>query len=613
MTNTMAHRGPDNAGLQTYATADYHLGLGHRRLSIIDLSESGNQPMEMGDYSLVFNGEIYNYQALRETLQEEGCQFRTASDTEVLLHAYAIWGESMVERLVGMFAFALFDRRQQRFYLFRDRAGVKPLYYYRKDGLWLFASELKPFHEHPQFHKTLDHQAVALFFQYGYIPAPYTIFEHTRKLEPGHFLRLDLKTGEATCRKYWDVVDAYRKPKLDLSPEAAIEATERRLRSAFEYRMVADVPVGVLLSGGYDSTAVAAMLQKERTARLKTFTIGFEFDAFNEASYAQEVSGYLDTDHTSVICTEEEAKAIIPALPYYYDEPFGDPSAIPTTLVSRVARQQVKVALSGDGGDEVFAGYHAHGNVLKNYKILASIPKLFRFPLAGVMNAIPPENIPYFRSRNKFSDHYRKVIDILEGQVSVPFIYKMSHQKLMSPELSNLFGQPVAAPASYYDNTDYLQGVQEDLHKVLAIDYKTYLADDLLVKTDRATMSTSLEGRDPFLDHELIEFVAQLPQKYKINGKVKKYLLREVVHRYVPRSIMEREKQGFDIPLVHWFREDLSPLFDQYFDPARIERQGLFSNTYIQNKRSAYRAGEDDVFPILWHLLIFQMWYERWM
>jgi len=357
ITNSLYHRGPDDCGYLFKKFDNVQVGLGHRRLSVLDLSNHGHQPMVFAHLTMIYNGEVYNFKEIRTELECHGYNFESNSDTEVVLKAYHKWGMDSVNRFNGMFAMAILDSRRRILTLIRDRAGIKPLYWYEKDGLFMFGSELKSFHQHPGFHKKLSLEGLTLYLQYGYVPQPNTIFESTYKLQGGHSLEIDLNSSEIKISKYWDVIDCYNRPKLNLTEREALEETERLLKSACEYRMVSDVPVGVFLSGGYDSSAVTALLQSERTEKLKTFSIGFYEDQFNEAHHAKKVAEHLGTDHTEYYCTQKDALNIIPKLPEIWDEPFADNSVIPTTLVSELAKEQVTVSLSADGGDELFGGY----------------------------------------------------------------------------------------------------------------------------------------------------------------------------------------------------------------------------------------------------------------
>ena len=358
MTRTLAHRGPDSEGYKVINESNFRLGLGHRRLSILDLSEKGNQPFVRHGISIVFNGEIYNFKEIRQELTQIGYTFDSDTDTEVIIAAYKAWGMDSIKKFIGMFAYALYDQALSALFLVKDRVGVKPLYYYFDNQTFLFASELKAFHQNPAFKKEIDYDALALYLQYSYIPTPYCIFKNTHKIRPGHYLKFNLANKSFQEIKYWDVNDAYNHPKLSISFEEAVEETDRLLTSAFNYRMVADVPVGVFLSGGYDSSAVTSILQKNRTEKIKTFTIGFHEAKFNEATEAKKIAEYLATDHTEYYCTAQDAINVFHQLPSVYDEPFADNSVVPTILVSQLARKSVTVALSGDGGDEIFAGYN---------------------------------------------------------------------------------------------------------------------------------------------------------------------------------------------------------------------------------------------------------------
>jgi asparagine synthase (glutamine-hydrolysing) len=395
MSDILRHRGPDGSGDKFFDTEKNQIGLAHRRLSIIDLSERGKQPMQFANLYITFNGEIYNFREIRSELEKQNHSFQSDSDTEVILHAYAEWGPDCVKKFIGMFAFVIYDTAKNEIVLIRDRAGVKPLFWYANNNLFLFASELKAFHQHPGFKKELDLNAVAAFMQFGNVPSPHCIFKNCFKLKPGHFLRLDLSNLKAESTCYWSVYqDAYNQAKIDLPFDEAKKDTEALLSSAFNYRMVADVPVGVFLSGGYDSVCVTSLLQKERSAKIKTFTISVPDIGLDESKYAKEIAAHLGTDHHEFRCTEKEVFEILKNLPFFYDEPFADSSAIPTTLVSQAARGHVTVALSGDGGDESFAGYNRYDYMMKHGKLLKQIPSPIRNTAASLMQKISSEKIP---------------------------------------------------------------------------------------------------------------------------------------------------------------------------------------------------------------------------
>lgn len=611
MTSIMQHRGPDGNGHFIEKTGEAIIGLGHLRLSIIDLSDAASQPMKFGDLQLIFNGEMYNYNEVRNELIDKGHRFVTHSDSEVILHAYREWGKKSIEKFIGMFAFVLYDHSKKIVFCVRDRAGVKPFNWYFRDGLFLFASELKAFHQHPDFKKELNRDAVAAFMQYGYVPTPHSIFRHTYKLQPGHTLTVHLADQRIEIEKYWDVLDHYNKPKLVISLPEAITETEAILKKAFQYRMIADVPVGVFLSGGYDSTCVTALLQKNSTAKINTFTIGVHDQGLNEAPFAKATAAYLGTNHTEYYCTTREALEIVPQLPFYYDEPFADSSAIPTTLVSRLAREKVVVALSADAGDEVFGGYNKYDYVTRVKNKINRVPAPFRKGIAGVMQQVPAHRIPYFSKKPLFTTRYKKLMHLFRDNSAKELLRNMSC--LYFPdELSQLFLQPPGHLSSNFDNL--LQpGCDDDLSYMMAIDFQTYMLDDILQKVDRASMSVSLEGREPFLDQHIIEFVARLPSAYKIKDGVKKYILRQIVHKYVPQKMMERPKMGFGIPIATWLKNELKVFVDESTDPVFIDQQGLFNKAEIKKLCSEFYNGKEQLYTKIWYLLMFQLWYKRWM
>ena len=610
MTDTLSYRGPDDSG---YLLLDKNLafvGLGHRRLSILDLSSAGHQPMSYGNYCIVYNGEIYNFKEIRKELSGFGYNFSSDSDTEVILKAYDKWGLKFAHRFVGMFSLAILDSKANKLLLFRDRAGVKPLYYYYANNVFLFASELKPFHQVPGFVKSLNLSSVQSFLKLGYIPAPNSIFNNTYKLSPGHFLELNIESGHYTVSKYWDVLDFYNRPKLDITFDEALIEVEKILSSAFQYRMVSDVPVGVFLSGGYDSTAVAALLQGQTSRKINTFSIGFEETNYNEAPHARRVANYLGTNHHEQYCSINEAKDIIPELCTIWDEPFGDGSAIPTVLVSRLASRQVKVALSADAGDEIFAGYDKYPLFLSGFNRMAKMPEVLRRSISKA---------PLIKLKHVLSGMYNiesrlsKIPEMMTSENILQFNYKVS-QTFTNAELDCLLikRSDNCAINGFLDTVDL--DVNDNLNALLSIDYKTYMVDDILMKVDRATMSTSLEGREPMLDHRIIEFVSQLPSHYKIskNGTTK-YLLKEIVHRYVPKTMMERKKMGFNAPVESWLKNDLKGLVEYYFSADRISRNGVLDPEYVTTLKNDFFRGRAFNFNKLWYPLVFEMWFEKWM
>ena len=596
MTDSLTHRGPDDSGYELFETAQATIGLGHRRLSIIDLSAAGHQPMLDGHYAIVFNGEVYNFQEIKETLESLGHTFHSTSDTEVILKGFQQWGTAVVDRLIGMFAFSIYDKAQGKLWIFRDRAGVKPLYYQWTPNGLIFSSELKAQHHHPGFIDEIDHNSLALFLQYSYIPAPHCIFKSNYKLKPGHYLEIDIDHRTLREVKYWDAFDYYNQPKHNISEEEALHETEQLMKSAYAYRMVADVPVGVFLSGGYDSTSVAALLQTGRTEKLKTFTIGFHENSFNEANEAKKIAEYLGTDHTEYYVTPKEAAEVIPKLPVIYDEPFADNSTVPTTLVSMLARKSVKVALSADGGDEIFGGYNKFN---QSVKYTQQVPIWFQSLMSKSMGLIDPDHIPYFRMKYNFATRYEKMQKIW-AEHSAVVAMKLISQYITENEVKKYLANDFAAYDTNFDQGAVLNGHCDSINKMLAIDYKTFLVDNNLVKVDRATMSVGLEGREPMLDHRLLEYLAQLPSGLKIKNGVNKYLLKAIVHKYVPKELMERPKMPFIAPLTVWFKTELKAMMEDYLSEERLNEQGIFNTTEIIKLRDKYFSGGKISHQKLW-------------
>ena len=609
MTNAVIHRGPDDSGYEVYESAFATVGLGQRRLSILDLSTSGHQPMHFEGLTINFNGEIYNFKEIREELEAKGYRFTSKSDTEVILKGYHCWGQDVVHKFIGMFAIILYDSRKEKITFIRDRAGVKPFYYYWNNDVLLFGSELKSLFPHPEFKKEIDINSLALFLQYSYIPAPHTIFYNTYKLLPGHILNVDLKTKKKEFVKYWDVFDFYNKPKIKTSDEEVIYETDKLLKNAYEYRMVADVPVGLFLSGGYDSSSVAALLQTNRTEKLKTFTIGFHENAFNEAREAKKISEYLGTDHTEWYLTANEAADVLSLLPEIYDEPFADNSSIPTVLVSKLAKQQVKVALSADGGDETFGGYNKF-NQAERYT--TKMPQGLQTMLSGAMSLINPDRIPYFNRQYNFSTRYEKMKLIWKSHDPLKAVKYIS-QYITENEVELFLGKPFTKYHTFFEDSIKLEHNDGITNKLLAMDYKTFLVDNNLVKVDRATMSVSLEGREPMLDHRIVEYLALLPSSFKIRNGVNKWLLKEVVHKYIPKQLMERPKRPFIAPLAIWFREDMREQLKYYLSEQSLAKTGVFFNEPILCLRNKYLANKKVNYQKLWQVLMFQLWYDRWV
>jgi asparagine synthase (glutamine-hydrolysing) len=612
MRDTLRHGGPDSA--DSYKNDHSQIYLGHRRLSIIDLSDAGKQPMRLNHNILVFNGEIYNYKEIAEELGTLGHRFQSHSDTEVLLHAFEEWGKKAVDKFRGMFAFALWNEKTEKLLLCRDRIGVKPLYWYYKEGLFMFASELKAFHEHPHFDKTLNKSAVSLYLQQGYIPAPLSIYQFAHKLSAGSFLEIN-KEGLINTESYWNIESYYQNSTLLKADETELsEELERILRESFKLRMVADVPVGMFLSGGVDSSTVVALLQQETNAKLKTFTIGFQHPEYNEAVHAKAISEYLGTEHFEFICTEKDFENCIDEMPEIYDEPMGDTSNIPTYLVAQLAKKEVKVSLSADGGDELFGGYVKYEAAQNFYPKIKKIPSFIRNLVSGISNGIDPlwleRNAPRLPIVNRYkniSNKFPKFRNALKAKDLLDF-FNRSSTYISRQELEKLH--------AYYQNR-FETNIQPQKDRVISwmgmIDMLTWLEGDIMTKVDRSTMRVALEGREPMLDHKIVEFSMLLPDSLKINGNVTKYLLRKVLYKNLPKELIERPKQGFAIPIQDWLlgilRGELEKMstdqsFIQSFDFGAKELQKTVFNFLNQKKY---------VNPhYLWFVYMLYKWHLRW-
>jgi len=612
MTNCMAHRGPDDKDYLYRQTPHAHIGMGHRRLSIIDLSSGARQPMQYRHLHLVFNGEIYNYQEIKKELLSLGYKFETNSDTEVVLAAILEWGMEALHRFIGMFAFLLYDELKQKMYIVRDRAGVKPLFFYQKNGQLLFASELKAFHQVEGFDKTLNYDALSCYFQFTYIIGEQCIFKNCKKVNPGHYLEIDLATQDCKEHKYWDVVDYYNLPKFNLSEAEIMEQMEALMSSAFQYRMVSDVPVGVFLSGGYDSSIVTAILQRNSTQKINTFTIGFHESEYNEATYAKEVAQYLGTNHTEYYCTAKEALETIPKLAFYYDEPFGDSSAIPTMLVSEIARKSVTVALSADGGDEIFAGYSRYVRFMKRQQRMRKIPTALHQPIAYLSSAFARSAGGGADTLNKHIVQKANKMNALFNNYDDMISFKLQRQIMSDNEIRYLMTVPFNYLETPYDKHN-LKNNKDILNDILALDYKSYLTDDILVKTDRASMAVALEGREPFLDQRIIEFAARIPSNEKYKHGVLKYILKNITHQYLPKSMMERPKKGFSVPIMRWLKRDLKHFITDYINEDTLREVGIFNVKLVMKERDDFFKSDKDEHIWLWLVLVYMLWYKQWM
>ncbi|MGZ5257189.1 MAG: asparagine synthase (glutamine-hydrolyzing), partial [Burkholderiales bacterium] len=569
MADTLFHRGPDDSG--TWIDKDAGIALGHRRLSIIDLSPEGHQPMtsHSGRYVMAYNGEIYNFRELRKELERDGVQWRGHSDTEVMLAAFEAWGvEGALQRFNGMFAFALWDRNEKALHLARDRLGEKPLYYGWAGKTFLFASELKALKAHPAWRAEIDRNALAAYLRHNYVPAPYSIYTGIAKLPPGHRIKLTAHdTGPVRTEPYWSLREAAEAGvanPLDVDDETAVEGLDRLLRDAIARRMVADVPVGVFLSGGIDSSTVVALMQAQSSRPVRSFSIGFAEEAYNEARHAKAVAQHLGTDHTELYVTPQQAMSVIPKLPLIYDEPFADSSQIPTFLVSELARKHVAVTLSGDGGDELFCGYVRYFWGRRIWNRIGRLPYRLRTLTAAALRSLSPSSWNVL-----FAGMNRLMSSTAVGELTGDRVHKLANVlAVSSPDalyhgLVSHWPQPQSMVhgsreplTALTDRTQWAR-LSDFTQRMMFLDAVTYLPDDILVKVDRASMAVSLEARVPMLDHRVVEFAWRVPLSRKNRNDQGKWLLRQVLYRYVPPALIDRPKMGFGVPIDSWLRGPL--------------------------------------------------------
>ncbi len=621
MADTLVHRGPDSAGV--WVDAEAGVALGHRRLAIIDRSAEGAQPMPSADgrFVIAYNGEVYNFPDLRTELKAKGHRFRGHSDTEVVLAAIAEWGvDHALPRFIGMFAFALWDREMRRLHLARDRLGIKPLYYGRVGQAFGFASELRALVAHPRFCADIDRDALSLYMQRNCVPAPWSIYRGVRKLEPGSTLTLDFEAAEPRVETFWslrEVAEAGRADPFDGDEREAAAHLHDLLADAVKRRMIADVPLGVFLSGGIDSSTVTALMQEASTGPVKTYTVRFEEGEYDEGDDARAVARHLGTDHSALTLTAAEARAVVPRLGSMFDEPFSDVSQIPTFLVSEMARCEVTVALSGDGGDEAFGGYNRHlwGQSIAEWA--RGKPARFLRGAAWAMTRLAPQSWdrvfatlrpvlpPSLRQRSS-GDKMHKMAGVLAaGDAMAMYRGLISHWQ--RPEEVVVGG---AAPASMLPSSDSWDGQTDFTQRMLFLDALTYLPDDILTKVDRASMAVSLETRVPILDHRVIEFAWRLPLSMKVKNGVGKRLLREVLYRHVPRQLVERPKMGFAVPIRDWLRGPLREWAEELLEPSRLRAEGYFEPEPIRKLWHEHLSRRRDWHHHLWDALMFQTWLE---
>lgn len=605
MTDALRHRGPDGEGIYSDAVIE----LGHRRLSIIDL-ENGRQPMhsEDGRYHIVFNGEIYNYLELRKSLESQSCRFVTNSDTEVLLRQFIMHGPAGLADINGMFAFAVWDSSDKSLFIARDRIGIKPLHYTVLKGELIFASEIKSLLKYPGISRELDLLSVSKYFSYGYIPAPHTIYREVHKLEPGHYLRF--RGGDVLLQKYWDIPIQDRPPSGYNVEECAGRFADL-LKDAIRKQMRSDVAIGVFLSGGIDSSLITAMAASMQSGRLQTFSIGFEEASYDESRFAREVAERFGTEHHHDVLTSGRARELIPSVMGQLDEPFADASIVPTSHLSQYTSRNVKVALGGDGGDELFAGYPS----FKAHRImeaLSVLPVSWRDVLVRLSRRLPVST--GYTSAGYFLEQFFKGAGI---SPEIRFLIWMG--SFGNEQKNGLFSESVRRELlrtnPFEDVVAYLQrsGISGGFERLLYLSMKMYLQDGVLVKVDRASMGHSLEVRVPYLDHHIVEFVSGIQTDYKLRGFTSKYLLKKVAGTYLPAGIINRPKAGFMIPLAGWLRGDLRGLVDELCAESLIKETGLFNYAYVRSMLDDHYSGRRDYRKMIWTLLAFQFWYSHRM
>ncbi len=625
MADALTHRGPDDQG--EYVDAEAGLGLGFRRLAILDLSSAGHQPMRSpsGRYVIAYNGEAYNYRSLRRELSRLGAGFRSDCDTEVILAAFEEWGiRESLSRLVGMFAMAVWDTRERTVTLARDRLGIKPLFVYSDEETVGFASELKALCRLPEFPRRLDHDALASYLRHLYVPTPDAIFEDTHKLPPGHTLTFPAPmSGELPPPdSYWSLGDVARRGIEDRfggSPREAAGRLGDLLETSVEQRMVADVPVGALFSGGIDSTSVVAAMQEAGGRPVRTFTVSFDRDEHDESDAAREVADYLGTDHTELDVGGEDALELVPRLPEMFDEPLANPAQVPTHLVCELANRHVTVGLAGDGGDEVFGGYNRYLYGEQMLPATSRVPRPLRRGLAAAVGAVSTETwkqvhrsvtpvLPDAAATRLPGEKIRKVGDLMAAD-DVPSMYRSLVSACQRPDDLLVRGRERRAAGSTLPSE---AAYSDLLERMLLADQRSYLPDDLLAKVDRASMATSLEVRVPLLDHRIVEYAWRLPPEMKIRGGTTKWLLRRQLEERVPKRLWDRPKVGFTVPLVSWLRGPLSEWADDLLSRRQLLRDGVFRAGRVHDMWRRFREGETHLANGLWAILMFQAWKEEW-
>lgn len=624
MGDAIAHRGPDDSGVWTDCSAG--IGLSHRRLSIVDLSPAGHQPMSSasGQYVIVFNGEIYNHLSLRKSLGAAGLapDWRGHSDTETLLAGFDAWGiQATIEKSIGMFAIAIWDKRTRTITLGRDRLGEKPLYYGWQGGTFLFGSELKALHAHPAFNAEVDRNSLALLMRHNCIPAPYSIYRGIAKLQPGCLLTVSLNRRELYEVPYWSgrqTIETCLAHPFTGSTGEAVDALEELLKDAIGLQMLADVPLGAFLSGGVDSSTIVALMQAQSSTPVRTFSIGFNDDLYDEAKHAKLVARHLGTNHTEWYVSAQDALDVIPRLSNLYDEPFADSSQIPTHLVSSMARQHVTVSLSGDAGDELFGGYNRYVITNNLWRRLSYLPIEVRSVLAGMITRVPPQKW------NAIAKSFQSVLSKKAGMVNWGDSLHKGAGVMASSSVAELYRGLVShwpvpsslvigstEPATVITDLTRQPVLNNDVERMMALDLLSYLPDDILTKVDRAAMGVSLETRVPLLDHRVVEFAWRLPLEYKLRDGVGKWALRQVLYKYVPKELIERPKQGFGVPIDSWLRGPLKEWAEGLLNESRLRQEGFFNPAPIRQKWAEHLSGNLNWQYHLWDVLMFQTWLAK--
>ncbi len=616
----LAHRGPDDSG--TFHDGATGIGLAFRRLSILDLSPEGHQPMfsVSGRYVIIFNGEVYNFEEIRAELGTR--QWRGHSDTEVMLEAIERWGlESAAQRFVGMFAFALWDGQERKLYLVRDRLGIKPLYYGHVGGNFVFGSELKAIRQHPGFYGDIDRDVLALYLRHNYVPSPHCIYKGLYKLRPGHILMLSSAAGAPVLHPFWSgkgvAMEGLRTPFAGSEAEA-IEQLQDRLLSAVRLRMIADVPLGAFLSGGIDSSTVVALMQAQSSRPVKTFTIGFHEDGYNEATHAKKVAARLGTDHTELYLTPKDALDVVPLLPSMYDEPFSDSSQIPTYLISKLARESVTVSLSGDGGDELFGGYNRYLFTRRIWDSVKRLPKFARRTVTELLRAVPPAGIDRgFRLLRPILPRNLRPATPGDNAHKLAALLSVDNPHALYYRALSHWDNPTEVVLNSHDPGTVLESIAEsswpsNIEEVMMLtDLLNYLPDDILTKVDRTSMAVSLEARVPLLDHRVVEFAWKLPLHFKIRKGCSKWILRQILYKYVPPELIERPKMGFGVPIDCWLRGPLREWAEDLLSVRSLEQHGLLSADPIRLKWQEHLSGVRNWQYLLWDVLAFQAWFSH--